>query len=60
MSFPQTTHFAALLSLLDCREYVTAYSAPQFGQKKLRPSGIGPVRGMAASEFIGNDAPSKG
>ena len=42
----QTTHLATLLSLLNIGEYVTAYRAPQWGQKKLRPSGIAPVRGI--------------
>jgi hypothetical protein len=52
MICPQTTHFAALLSVVGCRrEYVTAYKAPQREQKKLWPSGIGPVRGIAASTF---------
>ena len=51
MICPQTTHFATLLSLLGRREYVTAYRAPQCGQKKLRPAEIGPVRGIAASTF---------
>ena len=46
MICPQTTHLAILLSLLESREYVTAYRAPQWGQKKLRPSGIAPVRGI--------------
>ena len=49
MICPQTTHLAVLLSLFDFREYVTALRAPQRGQKKLRPSVIGPIRGMAAS-----------
>jgi hypothetical protein len=50
MTCPQTTHFAVLLlSLPEGRECVTAYSAPQREQKKEWPSGIGPVRGMAAS-----------
>src|ERR1700733_12792981 len=46
MICPQTTNLAILLSLVESREYVTAYRAPQWGQKKLRPSGIAPVRGI--------------
>src|SRR5580704_16502637 len=46
MICPQTTHLATLLSMSDSREYVTAYRAPQWGQKKLGPSGIAPVRGI--------------
>jgi hypothetical protein len=33
------------------REYVTEYSAPQWGQKKVLPSGMGPVRGMSAPPY---------
>src|ERR1700730_8112069 len=46
MICPQTTHLAILPSLVKSREYVTAYRAPQCGQKKLRPSGIAPVGGI--------------
>jgi hypothetical protein len=43
-----TTHFA-VVSPLGCRESVTEYNAPQWGQKNGLPSGIGPVRGMSAT-----------
>src|ERR1019366_1704269 len=48
----QTTHFeklvriGILLPVLESRDCVTEYSAPQLGQKKVLPSGIAPVRGM--------------
>ena len=45
---PQTTHFAILLSVLGRRESVTEYIAPQWGQKKVPPSGTGPNRGTSA------------
>jgi hypothetical protein len=44
-----TTHFAVVLSPLECDEPVTEYSAPQWGQKNGLPSGIGPVRGTSAT-----------
>jgi hypothetical protein len=40
-----------LLSLLESREYVTEYSAPQWGQKKVSPSGMRPVRGMSIPPY---------
>jgi hypothetical protein len=48
----QTTHFAASLSRWESRESVTEYRAPHWGQKKVLPSGIGPVRGMSAPPCI--------
>jgi hypothetical protein len=48
MTCRQTTHFPILLSLSESGEYVTEYSAPQWGQKKVPPSRIGLVRGMPA------------
>jgi hypothetical protein len=51
----QTTHCAILLSLLGGeRERVTEYSAPQWGQKKVPPSGTGPDRGTSAPPYIPN------
>jgi hypothetical protein len=47
----QTTHCAILLSLLGRRESVTEYSAPQWGQKKVPPSGTGPNRGTSAPPY---------
>src|SRR3982074_3464093 len=51
MVCPQTTHCAILLSLLGRRESVTEYSAPQWGQKKVPPSGTGPNRGTSAPPY---------
>ena len=51
MIFKQTTHLAILLSLLGSLDCVTEYRAPQCGQKKVRPSGIGPVRGRSAPPY---------
>ena len=50
----QTTHCAILLSLLGGRERVTEYSAPQWGQKKVPPSGTGPNRGTSAPPYTPN------
>jgi hypothetical protein len=53
----QTTHCAILLSLLaGGRERVTEYSAPQWGQKKVPPSGIGSDRGTSAPPYTPNQA----
>jgi hypothetical protein len=54
MVCPQTTHCAILLSLLGRRESVTEYSAPQWGQKKVPPSGTGPNRGTSAPPYTPN------
>src|SRR3982074_125386 len=54
MVCPQTTHCAILLSLLGRRESVTEYSAPQWGQKKVPPSGTGPNRGTSAPPYAPN------
>src|SRR5947208_7368470 len=35
----QTTHFATLLPFLESRGHVAEYSTPQWGQKKVPPSG---------------------
>ena len=51
----QTTHCAILLSLLgDGRGRLTEYSAPQWGQKKVPPSGIGSDRGTSAPPYSPN------
>ena len=51
----QTTHCAILLSLLgDGRGRLTEYSAPQWGQKKVPPSGIGSDRGTSAPPYTPN------
>src|SRR5260370_38589720 len=50
----QTTHCAILLSLLGGRERVTEYRAPQWGQKKVPPSGTGPNRGTSAPPYTPN------
>jgi hypothetical protein len=44
----QTTHFARPLAISRRLESVTAYSAPQWGQKKELPGVISPINGMAA------------
>ena len=46
MVLSQTTHFAVPLSVSRRCENVTAYSAPQWGQKKELPGVISPVNGM--------------
>jgi hypothetical protein len=46
MVLSQTTHFAVPLSVARRCENVTAYSAPQRGQKKELPGVISPVNGM--------------
>jgi hypothetical protein len=49
---PQTTQFAILRSVLGRRESATEYIAPQWGQKKVPPSGTGPNRGTSAPPYI--------
>jgi hypothetical protein len=46
MVLSQTTHFATPLSISRRCKSVTAYSAPQWGQKKELPGVIPPVNGM--------------
>ena len=48
-----------LLSPLGSRECVTEYIAPQWGQKKVPPSGTGPVRGMLVPPYSDQYAPQR-